>query len=227
MKAHLVAYTLIDHEMFNDLDYVPHYKSINGSTDFVSNADELAEFAGRACYESWDRPNPATATNEGYLKHIIEVGHFSVLEHASATFYLTGVSRSFTHELVRHRHMSFSQLSQRYVDESTAPAIFPPNGDGIEKLMIANHQIRTQQLYTELVSRRLTQGQTRKQAREAGRAVLPNATETRIVVTGNMRSWRELLGKRIGPGVDAAFNENAQEILRQLKELAPNTFQDM
>src|SRR6185436_8996725 len=63
----------------------------------------LAEFAGRACYESWDKPNPATATNEGYLRHILEVGHLAVLEHATVSMYLTGVSRSLTHELVRHR----------------------------------------------------------------------------------------------------------------------------
>jgi thymidylate synthase (FAD) len=85
----------------------------------------LAEFAGRACYESWDKPNPATATNRTYLAHILEVGHLSVLEHGSATFYLTGVSRSFTHELVRHRHLSYSQLSQRYVPEHDAAMVEP------------------------------------------------------------------------------------------------------
>ncbi len=57
----------------------------------------LAEFAGRACYQSWKKPNPATATNAGYLHHILEVGHLSVLEHGSVTFYLTGISRSLTH----------------------------------------------------------------------------------------------------------------------------------
>ena len=65
----------------------------------------------------WSKPNPRTATNAGYLRHIIDVGHFSVLEHASVSFYITGVSRSFTHELIRHRHFSYSQLSQRYVPE--------------------------------------------------------------------------------------------------------------
>jgi hypothetical protein len=60
----------------------------------TGNGEDLAEFAGRACYESWDRPNPRTATNAGYLAHILEVGHGSVLEHAVLTFYITGVSRS-------------------------------------------------------------------------------------------------------------------------------------
>src|SRR5687768_1215479 len=94
------------------------------STD-ADGGQALAEFAGRACYQSWSKPNPATATNASYLRHIIDVGHLSVLEHGVATFYVTGVSRSLTHELVRHRHFSYSQLSQRYVaaEEVVEPAV--------------------------------------------------------------------------------------------------------
>src|SRR5262245_62842939 len=87
---------------------------VDWSTD-ADGGEALAEFAGRACYQSWSKPNPATATNATYLAHILEVGHLSVLEHGTATFYLTGVSRSLSHEFVRHRHFSYSQLSQRYV----------------------------------------------------------------------------------------------------------------
>src|SRR5246127_2015776 len=84
------------------------------------------EFARRACYQSWSKPNPRTATNAGYIKHIIDVGHFSVLEHASVSFYITGISRSCTHELIRHRHFSYSQLSQRYVPEKESQVVVPP-----------------------------------------------------------------------------------------------------
>ena len=94
------------------------------STD-ADGGQALAEFAGRACYQSWKKPNPATATNAGYLAHILEVNHLSVLEHGSVTFYLTGVSRAFTHELIRHRHFSYSQLSQRYVPERDAAMVEP------------------------------------------------------------------------------------------------------
>ena len=73
----------------------------------------LAEFAGRACYQSWEKAVPATATNAGFLEHVLTVGHLSVLEHASVTFYLTGISRGAAHELIRHRHFSVSQLSPR------------------------------------------------------------------------------------------------------------------
>src|SRR5262249_31490582 len=86
-------------------------------TTYADGGQALAEFAGRACYQSWNKPNPATATNQGYLRHILDVGHLSVLEHGVVTMYLTGVSRSLTHELIRHRHFSYSQLSQRYVPE--------------------------------------------------------------------------------------------------------------
>src|SRR4051794_31644263 len=75
-------------------------------TTDADGGQALAEFAGRACYQSWGKPNPATATNAGYLRHILEVGHLSVLEHGTVSFYLTGISRSLTHELIRHRHFS-------------------------------------------------------------------------------------------------------------------------
>ena len=91
----------------------------------VDGGQALAEFAGRACYQSWNKPNPATATNAGYLRHILEVGHLSVLEHGTVSMYLTGVSRSLTHELIRHRHFSYSQLSQRYVPERDAAIVEP------------------------------------------------------------------------------------------------------
>src|SRR5919202_1745131 len=94
------------------------------STD-ADGGQALAEFAGRACYQSWSKPNPSTATNAGYLRHILDVGHLSVLEHGVVTFYITGISRSLTHELIRHRHFSYSQLSQRYVPERDAKMVEP------------------------------------------------------------------------------------------------------
>ena len=99
-------------------------EDVDWSTD-ADGGQALAEFAGRACYQSWHKPNPATATNAGYIQHILEVGHLSVLEHGTVTFYLTGMSRSLTHELIRHRHFSFSQLSQRYVPERDAAMVEP------------------------------------------------------------------------------------------------------
>lgn len=195
------------------------------------DADYLAEFAGRLCYQSWSRPNPATATNRSYLAHILEVGHESVLEHASATFYVAGVSRSLSHELVRHRHLSFSQLSQRFVNENGSDrAMFTlPPAMQIGRLhdMMFDLTGRALEAYEDIVAALLKRGLTRKQAREAARCVLPNATETRFVVTGNMRAWRDVLKRRLDPAADAEIQLFAQRVRDALVEVAPNTFQDM
>jgi thymidylate synthase (FAD) len=204
------------------------------STD-AEGGQALAEFAGRACYQSWSKPNPATATNAGYLSHILEVGHLSVLEHGVVTFYFTGVSRSFTHELIRHRHFSYSQLSQRYVPERNAAMVEPDviaEDPELHKKFVEATEASVR-AYTELLEgleRRFAEvGDAtlrRKQARQAARAVLPNATETRIVVTGNYRAWRHFIGMRATEHADVEIRELAIECLRQLQRVAPNVFAD-
>ena len=195
----------------------------------------LAEFAGRACYQSWSKPNPATATNAGYLRHILEVGHLSVLEHGSVTFYMTGVSRSFTHELIRHRHFSYSQLSQRYVPERNAamvePDVIAEDPELHERFVRATEAAVT--AYTELLEgleKRFAGVEhatlRRKQARQAARAVLPNATETRIVVTGNYRAWRHFIAMRASEHADVEIRALAVMCLRELKRVAGNVFAD-
>jgi len=201
----------------------------------ADGGEALAEFAGRACYQSWSKPNPRTATNTGYLRHLLTVGHLSVLEHASVTFYITGISRSCTHELIRHRHFSFSQLSQRFVADGDAPVVVPPAIAGdphLEELFFAATR-RSREAYVELLDAldekmaHLPPGPLRaKQVREAARAVLPNATETRIVVTGNYRSWRHFIAMRATEHADVEIRRLAVECLRQLTDAAPNAFSD-
>lgn len=205
-----------------------------------SEAEEIIEFAGRACYQSWHKPNPATATTPGYIGHIVSVGHYSVLEHASATFYITGVSRALTHELIRHRHLSFSQLSQRFVNSSSAEHVVPPGfslagKDGTETA----EGLETLQKYAtadyESIARYLEQRMghiedktlRRKRAREAARCVLPNMTETKIVVTGNFRAWRDVIALRADDHADLEIQILAKEILRQLHVLSPSVFEDL
>ncbi|WP_328426360.1 FAD-dependent thymidylate synthase [Micromonospora sp. NBC_00389] len=204
------------------------------STD-AEGGQALAEFAGRACYQSWKKPNPATATNAGYLAHILEVGHLSVLEHGSVTFYFTGVSRSFTHELIRHRHFSYSQLSQRYVPERDAAMVEPAviaDDPELHKRFVeaAEASVRAYNELLEGLEQRFSDEPNptlrRKQARQAARAVLPNATETRIVVTGNYRAWRHFISMRATEHADVEIRELAVECLRQLLAVAPNVFAD-
>lgn len=196
------------------------------------DAEDLSEFAGRACYQSFHKPNPDTFETRDYIRNIIAQGHESVLEHGSVSFYITGVSRSFTHELIRHRHLSFSQQSQRFVDESESLFVVPPaladlpeNSPGMEAWKQA--VLTAQSAYADIVSELQEQGLERKQAREAARAVLPNCQETRIVVTGNHRAWREFLWKRLAPGADAEIREVATQLLGHLYFVAPSMYEDI
>ncbi|PQE02628.1 thymidylate synthase (FAD) [Mycobacterium sp. EPG1] len=204
------------------------------STDADGGA-ALVEFAGRACYQSWSKPNPRTATNAGYVRHIIDVGHFSVLEHASVSFYITGLSRSCTHELVRHRHFSFSQLSQRYVPEHDSEVVAPPGIEDDPELLelFTAAADASRAAYIELLDRLeaklAEQGMStlrHKQARQAARAVLPNATETRIVVTGNYRAWRHFIAMRASEQADVEIRRLAIACLRELVAVAPQVFSD-
>ena len=201
----------------------------------AEGGEALAEFAGRACYQSWTKPNPATATNRGYLRHILEVGHLSVLEHGSVTFYLTGVSRSFTHELIRHRHFSYSQLSQRYVPGS-GDMVCPPlfEGDSEAGDIFDSFNAQVTETYDALLARaealladrELSSTDRKKQARQAARSVLPNMSETRIVVTGNYRAWRHFIDMRATTAADVEIREVAIACLRELLRIAPNVFSD-
>ncbi|MGD1173669.1 FAD-dependent thymidylate synthase [Mycobacterium seoulense] len=195
----------------------------------------LVEFAGRACYQSWSKPNPKTATNAGYIKHIIDVGHFSVLEHANVSFYITGISRSLTHELIRHRHFSYSQLSQRYVPEGDSRVVLPPGMEDDPELrrILTEAADASRATYAELLAKLEAKFADqpnavlrRKQARQAARAVLPNATETRIVVTGNYRAWRHFIAMRASEHADVEIRRLAIECLRQLAGAAPAVFAD-
>ena len=201
----------------------------------ASESEALVEFAGRACYESFDKPNPRTASNQAYLHHILEVGHDALLEHATATLYIRGLSRSATHELVRHRHFSFSQLSQRFVHSEEAEVVLP-------KLIAEDEQLTRLTLqaaddarfvYEELLDALESKPEQepnallrKKQARQAARAVLPNLTESRIVVTGNYRAWRHFIGARATEQADTEMRQLAVACLKLLRKQSPVLFDD-
>jgi len=199
-----------------------------------SDAESIIEFAGRGCYESWGRPNPATATVAGYLDHIMDVGHFSVIEHGSITFYCRGLSRSLTHELVRHRHFSYSQLSQRYVDpgagKSNTGPVQPPIsvGDDVAEMILQEAWEDANIHYEKLVDhfKMKNPNATRKEWRQAARAVLPNMTETRLVLTGNFRALRHYFAMRCTEAADAEIRHFACLMLDECKKYAPHIFAD-
>lgn len=227
-------------------DTAPLRVQLIAKTEFLAPADvpwdtdadggqALLEFAGRACYQSWSKPNPSTASNASYLKHIIDVGHLSVLEHASVSLYITGISRSCAHELVRHRHFSYSQLSQRYVPENDAQVVVPPGLEDDPELrqILLDAADASRAAYLELLARLEAKFADqpnavlrRKQARQAARAVLPNDTETRIVVTGNYRAWRHFISVRASEHADVEIRRLAIACLRELAAVAPAVFAD-
>ncbi len=200
----------------------------------ASAGERLAEFAGRLCYMS--QRNPARRSTQDYLENIKRQGHGSVLEHANYSILLEGVSRSLTHELVRHRAgFAYSQLSQRYVDESEAHFVVPPAIIGDEALESAwSRQVNeAQRAYVETVDRLMERYgwvadkvHRRKMAREAARSLLPNATETKIVVTGNARAWRTMLELRAGEGAELEIRRCAVALIRLLQKEAPAFFSD-
>lgn len=197
-------------------------------SEVTSQADRLAHFAGRSCYQAWEMPREATANDMGYLDNILKQGHFSVLEHGSATFYIEGVSRNLTHELIRHRHLSYSELSQRYVNVADMEIVQPPamrHFPFIDRFTEAAEDASVS-YYNEAVTKLGKSGVTGKKAREAARYFMPGGLETKIVVTGNHRAWRDMLHKRYSTHADAEIRELATELLRQLRLIAPATYQD-
>ena len=203
-------------------------------TDTEVAGQRLSEIAGRICYMSFAKPRPGG--NAAYLDNIKSVKHGSVLEHCVWNFIITGVSRSFTHELVRHRAgFGYSQLSQRYVDESVAdfvePACIAQDAKLHEVWLSAIQQ--AQQAYVKLVEaleQRLRDVQDRtlrrKTARQAARSVLPNATETKIFVTANARALRHFVELRANEHAETEIRTVASVLLKILQSEAPNIFGD-
>ena len=221
--------TLLSRPQFLEPAHLP-VKWMGESTE----GERLSEFAGRLCYMS--QGNPASRETRAYIANIKKQGHGSVLEHANYSLLLEGVSRSLTHELVRHRAgFAYSQLSQRYVDESQAAFVMPPaiQGDAQLEAMWTKNIDEAQKTYVALVEQLMDRYKwvddkvhRRKMAREAARGVLPNSTETKIVVTANARAWRTMLELRTGEGAEAEIRRCAVACLRLLQSEAPGFFAD-
>jgi thymidylate synthase (FAD) len=201
-----------------------------------NDGEWLVEMAGRMCYQSWPKQGETTKgrSHEDHIKHLIEVGHGACIEHANFNFVIWNISRSLTHELVRHRIASYSQLSQRYVDSSNVKFIVPPAIQELEKIdpdayrMWIEHCERSRQLYEELTAKLSdmygdveSKLERRKKARQAARSVLPNATETKIFVTMNSRALRHLIELRANPAADVEIRKLAVKVCRILQDKAP------
>ena len=202
-----------------------------------TNADELIEASGRVCYMSFGKDRQSGKNNYEYIKHLISQGHESVLEHINWTFLIKGVSRAFTHQLVRHRvGFSFSQLSQQYHDEHNAKFVVPPNLVEDKELfnLWEEHVESSLELYKKLADKlpntpNVNSGNRRELIRDlrtVSRSVLPNATETKIVVTANARALRHFFALRGAIEGDWEMRKVACALYHEASNDAPSCFQD-
>lgn len=199
----------------------------------ATDAEHVVEVSGRVCYMSFSSDtNTIRYPNKTYVENLIKKGHESVLEHASWTFIIDGVSRAFTHQLVRHRvGFAFSQLSQQYHDESETKFVRPAglNEEAGELWEKATTQtLEAYKVALELLKTDESKGfEEKRLMRSAARSLLPNATETTIAVTANARAIRNFLTIRGTIVGDIEMRLVSAELLKAVETSAPNLFDDI
>ena len=239
-KVFLVTRTSVDWEQvaafLQDEALPPVPDSIRAGED---ESAAVVEISARLCYMSFGRGRKDIAD---FIHNLLSMGDGSVFEHVNYGFVFTGVSRALTHELVRHRAgFAYSQRSQRYVDETGSPYVVPPalardgldteEADGIFRESLE----KASSSYRELVAaleksiprdRFPATRDWRKAVRQAARSVLPNATETKIFVTANVRAWRHFIELRGASFADWEIRRLAIAVLKILQKEAPLLFGD-
>ena len=208
------------------------------TTDSDNGSELLCELAGRVCYLSFGEKQGRRSNHE-YITNIISMEHGSVLEHAAWNFIVTGVSRSFSHELIRHRAgWGYSQLSQRYVDESDTDFVEPEiiaSDPDLHRVWLDSVR-QSHEAYMRLAEGlaaniesslpEMKRRDKRKAAREAARSVLPNATETKIFMTANARALRHFLEYRGAPDAEPEIRRVALALYDVMRREAPSLFGD-
>jgi thymidylate synthase (FAD) len=217
----------------------PQY--LDDPTD-LTPAARLCKAAGQVCYASFGVKRTYNVDAARYFRNIMESGHGSVLEHANFTLLFYGISRSVTHELVRHRAgVGVSQISQRYVSgtvlrfverpeyqaEAELHAAFEARIDraAAEYATTAERLMAQQKAGSEILSGE-ARTDLRKKVQQAARSVLPNETEAPIVVTANVRAWRHILEMRASPHAETEIREMAYRAYLCLVHSEPLLFGD-
>lgn len=251
-KIYVIGRLRLDWDNLNQyLDDCDRDWEIDVSPDGTRDLELASEFAGRVCYDAFGQAQ-FRHSNEQYLTNILEQRHGSVLEHASVMLLVTGVSRSLTHELIRHRvGVAYSQRSQRYVSETEAGYVVPPEivaaiaetkagADNEADDLFLRWTVAMQsaalayETLTELLDQRIAQAdpsarkrEKRIRTKQAARSVLPNAMETTLVFTANLRALRHICELRGGLGAEAEIRRFAVALTRVLQQEAPHIFADM
>lgn len=188
-------------------------RGVNGESP-----EEVIELAARNCYQSQPAMKPEDTPR--FLRSLLVRGHESVIEHASATFFIRGASRAYTHEQVRHRLASYSQQSQRFVGEENFRYIVPPE-------MAKNGEVlRQYQAHIESVRGLYSALQEMGFKNEDARFVLPNAVESRLVATFNFRELRHIFDLRLSANAQWEIRRIAAEMLKIVQREAPVIFEE-
>jgi len=210
------------------------------------DAEKLVATAAKLCYSSSDieslRDGLTDEKVESFIDMLVSIGHESVVEHVSFTFGVEGISRACSHQLVRHRIASYSQKSQRYVSENGFEFITPPSvaelpeakseydriiseiTESYEKLAALLTEKHASEFMAQGMDEKSARSKASKLANEDARFVLPNACETKIVVTMNVRSLFNFFRHRCCNRAQWEIRAVANEMLRQCLEVAPNIF---
>lgn len=207
-NSNVIKNDILDHECQMNIELIA----------YTPNPELVISNAARICYDSKTKP---LDDERKFIRSLIRSGHTSTIEHASATFMISGVSRALTHQLVRHRIASYSQRSQRYVKENNPSFVIP------DEVKLNNDALK---IYSETIeniyssySKLLSLGVKA----ESARMLLPNACSTKICMTANFREWRNFLKLRLDRHAQKEIRVLASKILEKLMIIAPSCFEDL
>jgi len=226
----------------NGFDPSLHFTEYLDDPTKLPDGAQLCKVAGQVCYMSFGPKRTFNEHAERYFNNLKSAGHGSVFEHATFSLLLYGISRSVTHELVRHRAgFGYSQLSQRFVSGRMLRFVERPEyqeDEGLHAQFLERIE-RTASEYAALTNRLLELQQAgvsilsaeartdlRKKVQQAARSVLPNETEAPIVITGNARAWRHVIEVRADAHAETEIRELAVRIFLCLCLVDPVLFSD-
>ena len=219
-----------------------HFSEYTDDPTSLPDGAQLCKIAGQVCYMSFGRMRSMNAQAKRYFDNLKSSGHGSVFEHANYSLLFYGISRSVTHELIRHRSgLGYSQLSQRYVGGRTLRFVERPEYQDDEILhnlflqrieraadeyaTLTNRLLEMQKAGTSILSAE-AKTDLLKKVRQSARSVLPNETETVIVVTGNVRAWRHVIEERASAHAEVEIRELAVCAFLCLQQADPVLFDD-
>jgi thymidylate synthase (FAD) len=219
-----------------------HFSEYLDDPTNLPDGSQLCKVAGQVCYMSFGPKRTFNEQAERYFNNLKSSGHGSVFEHATFSLLLYGISRSLTHELIRHRAgFGYSQLSQRFVSGRMLRFVERPEyqGDADLHAQFLQRIERAASEYTALTERLLEMQRAgvsilsaeaktdlRKKVQQSARSVLPNETEAPMVVTGNARAWRHVIEMRASAHAETEIRELAVRIFLCLRLVDPILFGD-